>query len=169
MFFIAGTPRTRTKWFAEYLSAHEGVTCHHEALNGPLTKQAFYDVMEQPGCVGNSDSGIFITDFQERWPDAPTVILLRGPIEVRDSLWALLGAEPNLAFIENQYEQSKALNGLQVDYRDIDDRIEEIHEHLGIPFDTKLFKKYTIRNIQIDELKVCMDSYKLWLNFGEVA
>ena len=169
MFFIAGMPRCRTKWFSEYLSAYEGVTCHHEALNGPLSKQEFYDVMEAPGCVGNSDSGLFLTDFQQRWPDAPTVVLLRDPVEVAESVSKLLGYTPSTTLIDSQFNAALQLDGLKVWFDDIDDRIEEIHEHLGIPFNAELFKKYTIENIQLDELKVCLDSYKLWLNFDEVA
>ena len=169
MFFIAGMPRCRTKWFSEYLSAYDGITCHHEALNGPLSKQEFYDVMEQDGNIGNSDSGLFITDFQQRWPSAPTVVLLRDPVEAAESVSRLLGHMPSLGLLEAQFKAATQLQGLHVWFEDINDRIEEIHDYLGIPFDAKLYEKYTIENIQLDELKVCLDSYRLWLNFDEVA
>jgi hypothetical protein len=134
-----------------------------------LTKQAFYDTMEAPGTVGNSDSGLFITDFQQRWPDAPTVVLLRDPVEAADSITKLLGHRPSLAFMVNQFEAALALDGLQVWFEDIDERMPEIHEHLGIPYSEELHKKYTITNIQLDELKVCLESYKLWMNFETEA
>ena len=169
MFFIAGMPRCRTYWFSQYLSAHEGVTCHHEALNGPTTKQAFYDLMEAPGCVGNSDSGLFVTDFQQRWPDAPTVILLRDPDEVTQSLCKLLGVEVSPKMARHQFKAAMNLKGLPVWYQDIDARIEEIHAHLGITFDQKMYNKFKGKNLQIPEMKVCLDSYLLWDAYEGVA
>jgi hypothetical protein len=160
MYFIAGMPRCRTKWFAEYLSAYPGVDFRHEALNGILTKQAFYDLMETG--IGNSDSGLCLTDFQERWPDAPTVILLRDPQMCRRSLHRALGIDPSIDLLREQYAAAKTMKGLHVRYEDIDARIEEIHNHLGIEFDAEIHKAYKERNIQLEELKVCLDSYLLW-------
>jgi hypothetical protein len=169
MFFIAGMPRSRTKWFSEYLSSYEGVTCWHELLNGLRTKQAFYDEMQRPGVVGNSDSGLFITDFQKRWPDAPTVVLLRDPDEVRHSLTKLLGTPPSMKLIAGQFVAASRLEGLQVWYNDIDERMEEIHQHIGIEYNQQRHEEYKDMNIQLDSLTVCLDSYKLWINFEEVA
>jgi hypothetical protein len=168
-FFLAGMPRCRTAWFAEYLSAYPDVICHHELLNGLQSRQEFYDEMEKPGYIGNSDSGLCITDFQQRWPDAPTVVLMRNPLDVHKSLTAFLGIEPSLEFVHRQMIAAQATNGLKVWYSEIDDRIEEIHEHIGIPFDEEIYKRYRMKNIQVEEIKVCLESYKLWMNFEEVA
>ncbi len=169
MFFLAGMPRCRTAWFAEYLSAYDGVTCHHEAINGPDSKQEFYDIMEADGCVGNSDSGLFITDFQQRWPDAPTVVLLRDPVAVQKSVSKLLGAEPSIELIERQYRAALALDGLQVWYEDINDRLDEIHDYIGIPMDADLASSYCSKNVQLSEIKVKLSSYRLWGEFEEAA
>ena len=166
MFFIAGMSRCRTKWFSSYLSAYKGVTCHHEAINGLQSKQEFYDLMEGPGIVGNSDSGLFITDFQERWPNAPTLVLLRDPDDVTKSVSRFLRRAIPDTVQHRQFAAAKALKGLHVWYDEIDDRIEEIHAHLGIEFNEKVFKKYTIHNIQVKNPKVCLASYQLWGEFA---
>lgn len=167
-FFIAGMPRCRTAWFSAYLSAYDGVTCHHERLNGMTSRGEFYKEMEAPGCIGNSDSGLFITDFQERWPDAPTVILLRDPVDCYYSLRNFLKAEPSLELLNTQYERAKALNGLQVEHGDINERLVEIHEYLGIPFDDGIANQFENLKVELREPLVNIDSYKLW-NIGEVA
>lgn len=161
-FFIAGMPRCRTAWFSAYFSAYDGVFCYHEALNGLKSRQAFYDLMEQPGVIGDADSGLYITDFQERWPEAPTVVVLRDPAECQASIAMQIGIEPELEPLERQYEEAKALKGFHVEHGQINENLVAIHEYLGISFDERIANHFENLNVQLHQPWVDMDSYRLW-------
>ena len=166
MFFIASLPRTRTHWLAQYFNGMPGVTCYHELLNGLHTKQAFYDAMEAPGEIGNSDSGLFLTDFQERWPDAPTLIVERPVEDVYSSLCAYFEQQghprPSMQFLMQQKRIVDSLKGLRIQYSELDKRLSDIHQYFGIPFDEVYAKRMAKINLQIPVLTTDIDSYKLW-------
>ena len=164
--FVTGLPRCRTRWFADYLDGYDGVTAYHEALCGLNTKRAFYHKMERPGHVINSDSGLYITDFQQRWPDAPTVIIERDMADVYASLCELFGRsglpEPNMTFLAMQKIKIDQLKGLRVAFEDINERLEEITEYLGITYDPDYAVRMAYENRQMPVLKTNINSYQIW-------
>jgi hypothetical protein len=171
MFFITGLPRSRTKWFSEYFTGLKNVYCYHEALNGCESKDHFDIRMRAPFAkhVGNSDSGLMITDFQQRFM-APTVIIERDLDEVAESLSKQFGA---LLFEEGEgrkhLEKNKAqldrLTGLRIPFDEIDERLQEIHEYLvPVPFDEEHAQTLINRRIQVDNLSVNLRSYRIWGN-----
>lgn len=163
-----GLPRTRSRWAAEYFDGIENVIGLHEPTNGLKSKQEFYDLMEndQPEQVVISDSGIFITDFQERYPDTKTVIIERDTEDVFKSLCDYFNEQgysrPSMKFLHDQKAAVDALEGLRVRYEDINKRLPEIHEYFGIPYDALYADRMTARNLQIPVLTVDVESYKLW-------
>lgn len=170
-FFITGLPRCRTKWFAEYFSGIDGVFCYHEVLNGLRSKEDFYHAMTAPGFdfIGNSDSGLYITDFADRWPDAPVVIIDRDVNEVFESLTRYFREQgypdPNYDFLLEQKQAVEALGGFRVAYEDINKRLPEIHDYIGIPFDDGYAGQVADENLQIPVLNTDVDSYLLWRDF----
>ncbi len=172
-YFVTGLPRSRTKWFAEYLNTlTPGVICYHEALCGRKSREEFYAYMELGGLdrIGNSDSGLFITDFQQRWPDAPTLIIERPFADVYESLCALFAANdypaPSREFLAIQHEQVNRLEGMRVAYEDIDRRMPEIHDYLGLPYNELHHARCKRQNIQIPELVADPEAYRLWMDIG---
>jgi hypothetical protein len=165
--FITGLPRSRTYWFSEYFRAC-GVTAFHELLNG-CSRQEFYEKMELGGI--DADCGLPITDFQERFPDAPCVIIHR---ELKDAFLALsrfskeMGWGPpcirNMAVLRARLQ---GLKGLHVEYRDIDDRLAEIHQYLAphVRYCGALADKMRGRNLKVDPAlySVHLESYAEWV------
>ena len=149
MFFVTGLPRSRTYWMSVYLTTPQSF-CYHDAIGICPTRSAFYTLLECPKTeIGNSDCGLFATDFQQRWPDAPTVIIQREPLEVLRSL-AHQGLELQGDLPELMARSLDGLQGLRVDFNDLNDRIQEIHEYLipSVPFDRKRAEKLIALNLQ---------------------
>lgn len=167
--FITGLPRSRTKWFAEYFDGIDGVDAYHEPLNGIKSRQEFYDLVKE-GCVV-SDSALFITDFQDAFPDVPTVIIERDIDEVFDSLCAYFDEQgypkPSYEFLVHQKEAVDQLEGLRIPYNEIDSRLEEIHSHLGIPYNEEYAQRVASENLQIPILIADSESYLVWEGFRE--
>jgi len=155
--FITGLPRSRTHWFAQYFDGIEGVTAHFEPLNGMRSKQAFYDLVET-GCI-ISDSGLYITDF-ERF-GLPTVIIERDIGAVYESLLRVFG-RLNYSILEDQAAKLAKLSGLRVPFEDINARMEEIHNYLGVPFNAEYADRMVGLNLQVSEIAGDVESFELW-------
>jgi hypothetical protein len=171
MFFVASLPRTRTYWLARYFDGLPGVTCHHELLNGLHNKQDFYAAMEQPGQVGNSDSGLFLTDFHARWPDAPVLIVERPVEDVYASLvdaFSIRGLPlPPISYLHEQREALDQIEALHVPYHRLDDRLPTIHDYLGVgPYNEEYAVACGRVNLQLEKIEGDRESYELWRSVG---
>jgi len=187
-FFLTGLPRSRTAWLAAYLTNPSKYTyCYHEALNGLRSRDEFTEIMEGPiggplfgGVarhpwikVGNSDSGLMYTDFQERFPDAPVVIILRPYEDVVNSFrhkgLGLNPDEPMRELLDTTRQFIDAIvlaspaRALAVNYEDIDERLEEICTYINVPYDYHRHQLFKELNIQTKELTGDPESLKLWL------
>ena len=161
--FITGLPRSRTKWFAEYFNSL--VTAYHEPLNGMTAKQQFYDLVQSKCLI--SDSGLYITDFQQRYPDVPTVIIERDLSEVYSSLCNFMDnigcLHPSLDFLLLQKKELDKLKGLRVPYSQINEKLESIHKYLKIPFSQDHLDRMIAVNVQVSEVTRNIRSYHLWV------
>jgi hypothetical protein len=164
--FITGLPRSRTYWFAEYFSTC-GVPAVHELLNG-CSRQDFYTTMEK-GII-NSDCGLPITDFQERFPEAPCVIIHRELVDAHSALSKFCKEigwrQPYIENLVALQDRLQSLKGLHVEYRDIDERLEEIHQYLtpNVPYCAELADQMCSRNLKVDPAlyKLHLESYSKW-------
>ena len=165
--FVTGLPRTRTYWFSQYFDGLPGVTAYHEALNGCHTKEEFYRRMEDPaGHVINCDSGLCVTDYQEKWPSAPVVVIRRDVDQVYASLsrfFMKMGQPmPSYWFLKEQEEVVAKTPGLHVAFDEINCHLPRIHEYLGIPFDPDHASNMVEQKLNMPELVVDVESYLLW-------
>lgn len=159
-FFITGLPRSRTAWMAALMTDAD-TFCWHEAMNGCKTRAEFYGRMCIGGYqnVGNSDSGLVLTDFQRRWPHAPTVIIHRPYDEVMNSLQAL----GDYAIHRNWVDWIMQLKGLHVNFADLDERIPEIHRYLiGRDIDRRKLQLFQAMNVQLKAIETDEQSYQIW-------
>lgn len=170
-FFITGFPRSRTKWFSEYFSGLPGVYCYHEAMNGCHSRDDFHARMRAfpVDYIGNSDSGLMYSGFQQEYMGCPTVIIERDIDEVYDSLCRLFGPKMvheanHMDSLQDQKARLDKLDGLRVKFEDIDRRLEEIHDHcVQVPFNEVYARRCINRNIQVQNLTVDMQSYRMWM------
>jgi hypothetical protein len=156
LFFITGLPRSRTAWFAAFMSASYGVKCAHEVMSMCQSREQFYSIMEYglgfSSHFGNSDCGLVLTDFQKRWPQAKTLIIHR-----RDA------QEP----IEGMKRALRKLRGMHVQFENIDKEIDNIHEYLVgslVPqINVELFSKL---NIQVKKPYGSARALDVWKPFN---
>lgn len=166
--FVTGLPRSRTYWFSQYLGGIPGVCAYHEALNGCLSKGHFYGLMERKDYahVIDCDSGLVVSDYDKKWPDAPVVVIRRDPDEVFDSLCRFFEEQgyphPNYEFLMAQEEAIEATQGLHVAFAEINCHLPAIHEHLGIPYDAEYAESMTEQVLNMPKLEVDVNSYLLW-------
>ena len=144
-FVITGLPRTRSAWFATYFT--QGKTlCYHEAtLNDHDTDIEGYDH------VGNADSGYIICpEWIEQFGDHKVVVIHRDPAVVQKSLDAVPYEFGELLWVlKMAARRLKALDALHVNFDDINPRLEEIHDYLGVPgYDQERAQLFFDMNIQ---------------------
>ena len=163
--FITGFPRSRTRWMADYFDGIHGVTAYHEPLNGLRSKEEFYKIVET-GCI-ISDSGLFITDFQERYPSIPTLIIERDIDDVYQSLCVYLDDQgfpkPPMEYLVTQQEELVKMSGWRVSFDDINERLPEINAYFNVPYSDDYAQMMIANNLQIPVLTVTPESFKLWL------
>lgn len=161
--FITGLPRSRTKWFAEYFDCF--VAAYHEPLNGMTAKQQFYDLVQSKCLI--SDAGLYLTDFQQRYPGVPTVIIQRDVLQVHSSLCRATDNMTDLhhlflPLLIKQKKELDKLDGMRVAYSRINEKLESIHEYLKIPFDRGYADQMIATNIQLSEITADIKSYQPW-------
>ena len=161
-FFITGLPRSRTAWFSAYLNAHPYVKCWHDGLNGCHDPEAFVQKMKMWGTfsdhrIGNADSGLPLCNIHQMFPDAPLVIIHRGKVDCIYSLMNEMGIDnPPPAMLDMFHacdERMRELLGLRVGFDEIDERMPEIMEYIGVQYDTFLhehFRKMKITTKHLD-------------------
>jgi hypothetical protein len=141
-----------------------GIRAVHEPLNGLKSKDEFYRLVEEHPDTIFIDSGLYLTDWQARWPDARSVIVHRPLPDVLESL-ARLGIQSDrtwteLLFAEGVYTQAE---GLHVRYDRINDRLQQIHEYLtDEAFDPIHAERTIAAHLELDEITGDPDSYRIW-------
>ena len=167
MFFITGLPRSRTKWFADYFSGVHETICWHEAMNGCHSVNDFLWKMTRLPFkhIGNSDSGLMYTNFQQWFMGAPTVVIERDPEAVLRSLEKKYGEHEGMKdVLTDQLRRLENVQGLRIPFNEIDERIQEIHEYLvSVPFDDEYAQEMINQNRQVGNVMVDLASYKMWM------
>lgn len=154
-FFITGLPRSRTKWFSEYFS-QSGAPCLHDPV-GYCTKEDLYALVESG--VGISDSGLWITDLVQKYPEVPLVVIQRSVSDSRAAL-GVIGIQWSNVLLRALKAPSRAL---LVPFEDIDARIEEIHQFCtSAPFRRELADMMKDTVIKQDSFSICEASIVQW-------
>jgi hypothetical protein len=95
IYFVTGLPRSRTAWFANYLTWADSF-CYHDALVGVDGIEAMLDLANQTPAtkVGFSDPALlfFWPKLMALCPGAKWVVILRDPRAVKASSEAAFGA-----------------------------------------------------------------------------
>ena len=174
-FFITGLPRSRTAWFSAYLNAHPYVKCWHDGLNGCADPEHFVQKMKMYGTfsdhrIGNADSGLPLADIHAMFPDAPVVIIHRNFIDSVHSLMEALNltnpTDALLDVLNTTKRRLTELNGLHVGFDEIDERMPDIMEWIGVDYDT--FTHEHFRKMKITTKHLAGDPKTLeWLPFAQ--
>ena len=117
-FAITGLPRSRTAWFSAYFTSC-GFLCAHEGMNGCASIAEYQNKMK--AFEGNSDSGIPLYPFEGKM-----VIIERDKEEVKKSLSRFFDDVHSVDLLQERLDK---LDGLRVNFEDINERLQEIHEY----------------------------------------
>jgi len=148
-FWITGLPRSRTAWFAAYFSATGNITAHEPYAKCQTNNDVLYI---QHKYTGISDSILLYVPVAGR----KMVIIERDPDDVAKSLAHLFDTpiENTYPMIHRAQEQMAGLDGLRVKYKDINDRLQEIHEYcVDTPYDPDFAGMFMNFNITIKQLE----------------
>ena len=130
MFFITGLPRSRTAWFAAFMTA-SGYPCLHEGINNCET---FEEYKNKVSYASDSNTGFFVVP--NPYPKRPLLIIHRK------------GRMDGVEGMSHASLRLKAMSGLHVEFEEIDDRIAEIFNYLtndNIDMDIfNMFKSFNI-------------------------
>ena len=140
---ITGLPRSRTAWFAAYLTCGD-VMCYHDAT---------YSKQELTGYshVGTADTGYVLRpEWAKELGEHKLVIIHRDYKEVAESM-AEFGYADEHGLFPMAAKMLHELNGLHVSFYDINSRIEEIHHYLKIPYHKERADLFINMNIQAQE------------------
>lgn len=120
--------------------------------------------------IGNSDSGLPLMNLEILFPDAPVVIIHRKFIDVMHSTMESIGInnppQEMIDMLNRIHERMRYLKGLHVQFEDINARMEEICEWVGIEYREDLHKLYTPLNIQTMDSRPDDKALK-WLPFAQ--
>jgi len=158
-FFITGLPRSRTAWMAAFLTGGD-VLCHHELMKFCPTRECFYQAFRHPKVrIGNSDSGLPLTEFQRVFPDAPTVIIERDIEDVYRSLHDI-GIPIEMRWLVDMQERIAGLNGMRVEFDNLDRQLADICNHIGLPYRRE--KHDIFRHLIVVTNDFTPDNYGIW-------
>lgn len=127
-FIITGYPRSRTAWFSAYFTNGD-MLCHHEPIN-----------FEEAIFRGESISDSSLLMKPESLVGHKVLIILRNKWEALVSMSKIIKPELAQFIIDRCEEGMKHVSGKVIPYNEINERIEEIHEYLGVPFNRERFE-----------------------------
>lgn len=137
LFYITGLPRSRTAWFAAFMTA-SGHPCYHEAVIGCKSLPEYYDKIRS---MSDSTTGLGILPKLDNRP----TLAITGRVDRATEF-----AGCSRSQMESLEEAQASLAGLSVPFEEIDGRIEEIFKFLtGEEVDLgvyDLFKNLTIKS-----------------------
>ena len=163
MFIITGLPRSRTAWFAAFMTAL-GAPCLHEASVLVDSKEEFLGLLEN---YGVADTGIVFNPALKEL-ELPTVIIERDSLEVLCSLQELFPGQANLlkAYVEVHEHKLKKLDGLRIKFNEINEKAKEVFKYCtgSEPDNDLMVEQYTNLNIEATNLERFTKVPK-WLTF----
>lgn len=121
MFFIAGLPRSRTAWFSVFFGLN-GVECLHDPQNGCKTLAEYIGKIKDKA---ESGTGFYFTRPDAYYPDRKIVFIKQSGKKLEKTKAIM----PMADIIQRTLGE---VAGLTVDFYEIDDRIDEVCEFVGV-------------------------------------
>ncbi len=158
-FFITGLPRSRTAWMAAFLTGGD-ILCHHELMKYCPTREVFFQSFRHPTLrIGNSDSGLPVTGFQEAFPASKTVIIERHIEDVYNSLHDI-EIPVGMDWLVDMNSRLSKLKGLRVEFDNLDRQLADICDYLEIPYSRE--KHDIFRHLIVLTNDFTPDNYGIW-------
>ena len=142
-FVISGLARSRHAWFSAYFT--NGVeTCHFEAIPNRI---------EIADGDGTADPGYLVSPKWIAELGPHRLVIIHRPIDEVMPWWEAKGLDPShLVALEQGLDSFK--DALHIDFHDINERLGEIHNWIGIPWDQERADLFVQLNIQAEKYRV---------------
>jgi hypothetical protein len=149
-FFVIGLPRSRTAWFAAWLSDGDSL-CQHEAMSGCPSIDHYKSKL---GMGGDSSTASMMLDINDLYPDAPILVIERDESHaIRFGIDVMnIDEASSVEIIDNLKQRLDMIDAERVHFDDIDENLEWIWTHLkGTPFDHERAELFKGLNIQVKD------------------
>jgi hypothetical protein len=173
---IVGLARSRTYWLSKYFNSYNFVVAKHELSMQLESVAEFEDIMLDTGPVQmvNSDCMLAAMMHTLNLDDYHIVYIKRDLKECRESLGELVSnseisfTEDELDWLINfQYDTYNKMGILTIDYTDLDSRLKEIHDLIGVPYNPETheaMKRVKVNSQQAEvPVKVTLEKVLKWL------
>ena len=161
--FVTGLPRSRTSWFTTFLLLC-GVRCPHELTveshEKMRSRDDFYRAVNS--FDGTCDPYLPWTDFHEHWPAAKIVTIHRSLYDSAKSIMDSHGDLVSIPMHQKWMERAASLPGLHVQYAEIEARIPEICDYLGVEFPREDYKVIRGLNVQDRRAGSLLELFNVW-------
>lgn len=150
-FFVAGLPRSRTAWLANFLT-YDHRLCYHEALS---QCQSLAQYRQKLGTNnGDSSTDLMFIDINALFPHAPVLVIENDGKKTADFIYREYGFY-SVEIIDFLKSKLQTVNGKRIHIDDIDNRLEEIWNYLiGTPFDCERAALLTGFNVQMKNTSI---------------
>ena len=132
-FFVAGLPRSRTAWLANFLT-YDGSFCYHEGINGCKTIGEYRSKIEGKG---DACTGLPLIDVERHFPDAKKLIIhssIEKSIDWSDKAYGIR-SRPEIEWMSRYLD---SMTGMHINYDDIDALLPDIWGFLvETPYDVE--------------------------------
>jgi len=114
--------------------------------------------------VGNADSVLPLTDYQDLFPHSYTIVIHRAREEVLESLRALLGdvGRDAIKMVEDTERAMDKLQGFHIAYSQLDNVMPSLVQWLGIEYRQDIHTLYKGFNIQTLDLAPDPEALAVW-------
>lgn len=153
-FAVLSLPRSRTAWLAAFFNS-ANLTCEHELIAKSDSFDKAVDKMNQG--IGSVDTGqVFkIGEIQKRVRNLKVIVIDRDKEDVKKSLrkFNLVNADSLIDWQSGLLEEAKEIYP-SINYKDIDDRIEEIWSIVsgGLEFPKEKYESYKNYKIELADI-----------------
>ncbi len=133
VYLIVALPRSRTAWLAHFLTSGKSY-CFHDAMRRCNHPSQLFDFVLPDKITGFSETGLCLFPDWVNNSELPTVVIHRSVEDVERS-----GRAAGLVPVDTDLMSRNLdrIDGLHVNFEDINDRIEEIWDYCtGMPFDS---------------------------------
>ena len=160
-FFVAGLPRSRTAWMANFLT-YDGHFCHHEGWARCRTMEEYRAFL---GDDGDSGTGMQFININTAFPGSKVLIIERPLKEVAASIESVFG-ECNRDRLNVFDDSMKKVDGLRLPFAKLNESLPMVWDYLiGTTYDERRGKMLASLNVQVNDVfDFDMDTARTFLN-----
>jgi hypothetical protein len=143
-YFVIALPRSRTAWLSVFLD------CYHEGFNNCNTFKEYKNKIKNSGDCSTS---LLLFDMKKLFPNS-RVVIIHNTIDSAVDFYREIYRKDTTDLLRLMKKRLFSLDGLHIEFDDIDNRLEEIWKYLkDEPFDKARTDRLKLLNVKIKSMK----------------